>query len=684
MNSDSIAQIDELGRDRFAKQIVHSLLASFDAINESIVIGICGQWGSGKSTLLYFIENHLNSAYSNDHNKYEIISFNSWANTGIDDLQRSFLETIINSLDNIKWKKPIKDANNSFKKYLKYLNYIKFIKHVHPIAANIVDAIDDYTNKVSVNTIDEIKAQADKLIKEKGIKLYILIDDLDRLTPEEVTTLFKILKLNVNFINTFFIIAYDKEIIINALEKEYGNNGEKYLEKIIQVDFLVPQLLDEQIEDIFFKKLKDIFLHLNIKYDERNFFSLWRHHGLKEYFNNLRDIKRFFNTLSFSLPNIGEEINIYDFLALEAIKVFDYKAYEKVYLDIVVIKRKAIWASISFDHEAVAKYPNATTQSILTYLFVRKNAHGFYEDPLNAKRVRDSEYFQRYFSLNISSKDVTEEKLKLFFTEGSNKQELLKDILENGKIKNFLRRLGDNNLDKFYKLKDERIFYDFLEFWEQRPNDITIELDEYIWHGYFNIAHAFTNKFNGARLALKELFLNWNDPRPMRFVFMYFINLFEIEGRSDKQFHSKVREQLDLMKDELIKNFNEYLVKHMTNYFFDYTRENPNWICNLFINAFALNFKNEYIIQTEKYFGIPNWSANLIKYNFLFLDSETGKPTNMHFDKKDVFFPDNLLELFIKSAKKIKKGALNTDDKEIVDFFLKNVDKEQKYLKRRG
>lgn len=673
MNSDGIAKIDQLGRNKFADQIVKSLISSFDAINESIVIGICGEWGSGKSTLLSFIEDHLNTAYSNDHDKYEIISFNSWANTGTNELQRSLLESIIHSLDTIKWKESIEDANNSFKKYLKYLNYLKFIKHVHPIAENIVDAIDDYTNKVSINTIDEIKEQADKLIKQKGIKLYILIDDLDRLTPEEITSLFKVLKLNINFINTFFIIAYDKEIVINALESAYGKNGEKYLEKIIQADFLIPQLLEEQIEEIFFKNMKDIFLHLNIKYDERKVFSVWKYHGLREYFNNLRDIKRFFNTLFFSLPNIAEEINVYDFISLEAIKVFDHGSYEKIYADTRIIRRRAIWESISYNEETIALYTNTTTQSILRYLFIVKTNYAFYKDSLNAKRLKDSEFFERYFSLYISSKDVTEEKLKLFLTKDSNKKEILKEILENGKIKNFLRRLSDNDLGKYYQLDDEKIFFEFLGFWDNYPDEITPELDEYIWNSYFNIAHAFTDKFKGAKLAIKELFLNWGNPMPMRFVFNYFINLFEVEGRTDKQFHSQVREQVDLMSEELQTSFKEYLLKLASNYLYSFSRDNPNWITILFINAYALNCKSEYIIEAERYFKNANFLVNLIKFNFLMIESESNKPIDIRLDKKDIFFPNNLYHVFMDSLKTIKKGALNETDQEYVDFFLKHI-----------
>ena len=454
--------IDELGRDKFAAQLVNSLMSSFDAVNESIVVGVSGSWGSGKSTLLSFIKNHLDIAYKSNSDSYQVITFNSWANTGIEEIERSLLESIIQALDKIKWKEPLEEANNSFKKYLKYLNYLKVIKHVHPVAKSILEAVDEYVKQVPVHSITEIKEQADKLIKEKGIKLYVLVDDLDRLSPEEITNLFKVIKLNINIINTFFIIAYDKEVVIDALRHQYGKNGEKYLEKIIQTEFLIPQLLNEQIEQIFFKNLKGIFSKFTIEYDEGKFFSIWNHYGLREYFKNIRDTKRYFNNLLFSLPNIGTEININDFISLEAIKTFDYKAYERIYDEVTITTRKAIWTSTSFDEATISQFENATTQSLLRYLFINEGANS--RKSLNDKRLRDPEFFQRYFALSISSTDITEENLKHFFTVGSDKNRLLKETLQSERMENFLRRLMDSDLNQYYKVNDEQLFYNFLQF----------------------------------------------------------------------------------------------------------------------------------------------------------------------------------------------------------------------------
>jgi predicted KAP-like P-loop ATPase len=176
--------------------------------------------------------------------------------------------------------------------------------------------------------------------------------------------------------------------VIDALESQFKTNGERYLEKIIQVDFTVPQILESQIEELFFSRLQHLLRGLNFKFTETDFYTIWRYHGLKEFFKSIRDLNRYFNSLIFSLPNIVREINIHDFLVLEAIKVFDFNAYEKLYKDVLLHKRKAIWASISFDEGAILKYTDETTQSLLKHLFIQKHIFSGRESP-NDKRIKD-------------------------------------------------------------------------------------------------------------------------------------------------------------------------------------------------------------------------------------------------------------------------------------------------------
>ncbi|WP_316828738.1 P-loop NTPase fold protein [Pedobacter miscanthi] len=227
ISADRPASEDILGRERFAAQIVKSISTFFGNQKESLVVGISGKWGSGKSTLLDYIKNHLDVLHKDNGDNYKVLSFNSWGHTAGNDLERGFLEKVVQTVSGLNWKDKVLGANDKFKKYLGYLDYVKFVGIFNSTVKNVLDVAEEYRKNVEAVSLEEVRLEANKLLEESGTRLYILIDDLDRLTPKEVTTLFRILKVNLNLSNTIFMVAYDKQVVVQALEREYGVDGEK-------------------------------------------------------------------------------------------------------------------------------------------------------------------------------------------------------------------------------------------------------------------------------------------------------------------------------------------------------------------------------------------------------------------------------------------------------------------------
>ena len=59
-------------------------------------------------------------------------------------------------------------------------------------------------------SIQSLKERIDDVLKNSTTKVFIIIDDIDRLLPKEIANIFRLIKLNANFKNTFFFLAYDK------------------------------------------------------------------------------------------------------------------------------------------------------------------------------------------------------------------------------------------------------------------------------------------------------------------------------------------------------------------------------------------------------------------------------------------------------------------------------------------
>jgi hypothetical protein len=672
--TDELATKDLLGRKQFAKHITTSLLTSFDKVEESIVVGICGRWGSGKSTLLSYLDDCIKDYFSNDSERFRIINFNSWEVIGLDDLQINLIAKIVSELEAVNWKTKLRDTNATVKKNLEWLpKWIRPFEDV-PLAKGFVKTIATYLEEPTKKSLDEIKKKARSLIKEKEIKIFVLIDDIDRLTPQEITTVFKVIKLNANFLNTIFIVAYDKEVVINALNHQFSENGESYLEKIIQVDFVIPEILGEQLEEVFFDKMKLLSEKYNFAKEQQAIYNAWRYRGLKEYFTTIRDVKRFFNSLLFSLPNIFNDVNIVDFILLEAIKVFDYNAYEKLYSEFLIIQRQAIWHSIFFDDQTIDAYNSLTTRNILKYLFTSNHNFNSRDNSPNAKHLKDPEIFPRYFTLYINSKDVSEEAISRFFMAGTNRSNILTEVLQNGKMENFLRRLSDPELRKFYQIDSPTIFNSFIDFWDKNDESITSSLDQLIWDSFFNMAHSFKNDFEGANEAISVLFLHISSVTSAKFIFNYFILKFQDENEGGSQIKGAVKHKIDICIPELEANFIEYIKRNFSHYLWHTDIGKEKFVTNLFLYSFAKFCPEEYKKEILRYYlHRPAFLAFIVKSYFVAIDTLSKKPGRIYLDKKDILLPNELYSEFLLALKNIKQGALSAENTEYVKYFLDAV-----------
>lgn len=671
LTNDLIAAEDVLERKPFAKNIVQSIVQSSAVVDESIVVGICGKWGSGKSTLIHFIETEIKNYYAADTTSYKIIQFNSWANSSENDLQRSLLETILRNIEKTSWKKTVRAASDKIAKYLRYLEYVKYLKYTHPVVSNWFSGIDQLRQKKNILSVDELKDSVNDLIRTNKIKLFITIDDLDRLDHKEIVTVFKALKLSVNFLNTTFFVAYDKQVVVNALKDTYGENAEEYLEKIIQVDFAVPELLDEQVENLFFDRIRDILKLNEIEVKEADIFSLWKYHGLRLCFQNPRDVKRYTNSLILSLPNVKNNVNALDFLALEAIKVFDYNAYNQLYEGLLDHKRASIMRNSDIRREYLDKINTTISKSLIDYLFNNHPGANMFNAGLIHKRLKDTEFFQRYFTLSISLRDITEEEFVNFVNAGTSKTQILGTAYDNGRIKNLLRRIGDPSLRENMLFKDEYIFRDFLNFWDNYKV-ISSDLDELLWHAYFNMANSFADRLKGAKRAIEELEMSLNSDQPMRLLFNHLIFANLREGKMDSAYYQALYDEIKINEGRLFNSFIGNMKKTCGNYFHKINNRTDDYTCVLFLESFVTYCTEEYNDQVKHSIDKLPFIIFMLRHFLLRIDVISERPFDIEYSKTNILLPGDLFDKFLQQLNDIKTSLLSENEKELVEYFKTN------------
>lgn len=442
LSADPKAKVDQLNRHKFAQDIARLLVLSAPDANESLVFGLNGSWGSGKSSLLGFIQEEIKGFYKQDTNNelgvYEIFEFNPWMFSGQEQLQRYFLGELFRKLGGKEGK--FKEAVNRLSKFVK-----RFVPTKQLLPEEWEEAVEKIIAALSgEETIEQLKKAVDELLIEENLRLYIIMDDIDRLSPDEIVQVFQLVKLNANFKNTIFLLAYDKEVVVSALEQKFKGQGERYLAKIVQADYTLPEMLEEQVENLFFRELENRLKSLKIPFIPAELMHFWQRHGMKKFFQTPRDIHRYLNGLVFRLPVVWQDVNVAQFLVVEAIRTFDFGGFQNMYeISLDCLRKTHHFPSFRDDDVwTKGRFSDPTTLELVRELAKRPTPDSLREMYVDVKKdVFTNDGFERYFSLQLSKKDVSEQEFRDFLTYPEESLLRLQAIHINGRLKNLFRRL---------------------------------------------------------------------------------------------------------------------------------------------------------------------------------------------------------------------------------------------------
>ena len=167
------------------------------------------------------------------------------------------------------------------------------------------------------------------MIEEK-LKIIVSIDDIDRLSEEEIIAVFQLVKALADFPNTIYLLAFDYEVVIHALSKIQYGDGKAYLEKVIQVPFEIPTPSITSIHESLFSKLNKILGDISDeRWDKATWVELFQY-GLKKYIRSIRDVIRYTNVFSLKYDLLKDETNPVDLLGLTCLQVFEPVLYSRL------------------------------------------------------------------------------------------------------------------------------------------------------------------------------------------------------------------------------------------------------------------------------------------------------------------------------------------------------------------
>lgn len=318
-----------------------------------LTVGIFGTWGTGKTSLMKMIKEGVQeSEYNGLPENYTVTWFDAWKYDKEETLWRSFLLCVLSAIRETAIKN---DDNHEELDRLETMLYraidiekvggvkidllklggifakgtmqlgLSFIpggpllsklsEEIQKLGAkaltnDVTEAIQRERTKIHIDQIlflEQFQNKFRKLVKthitEKGGRLIVFVDDLDRCLAEKSIQVLEAIKLFLDVEDCVFVLGLDQEVIARAIEVKYKESVEKqenekqenenqrkftiegvrYLEKIIQLPFQIPPIESTDMSD-FVKKLSSDWPHE----DCPKVFSI----GLG---NNPRQIKRTVN-----------------------------------------------------------------------------------------------------------------------------------------------------------------------------------------------------------------------------------------------------------------------------------------------------------------------------------------------------------------------------------------------------
>jgi len=417
--------------------------------SDCLVIGVLGKWGEGKSSVVNMALSEL--VINSDVNSHHVLYFNPWNFENSSFVIQSFLVELKKELIKLIGNEEYEETGSRLDTYI---DLISGKPEANDIEGDVFESIGN------------LKEEIDKQLATISSKIIVVIDELDRLSGNEIKMVFKLVKSIGSFSNLIYVIPFDKAYVIDQIKDD--TIGDQYLKKIFQIQIELPPVSYVEMYEVLTKSLVKYSRSSGENGLESN--AKWKkifQSGLRDYFQNLRDVYSFLNSLDIYMNLKAKDLDDLDFIAIVAIKLFDPQLYDYIgnnrngYLfpwdqmseknqsdsslsdrrlallkdsfELSIIKNK-----ISFDEFIYALFPGFKNKLKTSTEEIRKyRIKGYICSPL---------HFSQFLFYPLSEKIITNNELELIL-ESSNDfdsfTEKLKNLIQENKAHTFLDRLED-------------------------------------------------------------------------------------------------------------------------------------------------------------------------------------------------------------------------------------------------
>jgi hypothetical protein len=421
------ANQDMLGRDRFAKRVA-AVINEIRQVEASSVLAIVGPWGSGKSSVINLACAELKTLDSS----WKVCPARIWASPDASGVIAEIFAAIRSALPDDR------RASKALDLLGKYAPLVTPALSLVPVVGNLLQGLAGNATKLVASRqtqrpmqhlFDEITGELEKL----RLRILVVLDDVDRLQPDELLVLFKAIRQVAPFPGVYYLLAYDEQTVVGILTDTpiAHHNQDRalaYLEKIVQVPLAMPPVEYYYARKLLTGGLNDTLLYpgwVQFTGEQESLFRELYDMMLQRTLAEPRPVNRFLRQVAAYLPLIDPaELDLVDLLTLIHLRSFAPTTHRLLARSKAALTsaepapdlfrqaldwciqgecgdvRDEVQAALATLFPALQDNSGNVTSSIRVKMdfFARQKA----------KRVSVAEYFDRYFLLGLAITDVSD------------------------------------------------------------------------------------------------------------------------------------------------------------------------------------------------------------------------------------------------------------------------------------
>jgi len=303
---------DALARAKSARTFAEQVL-SLD-LSEGAVAGVLGPWGAGKTSFINLARPHLENGAAG------MVDFNPWLFSGAAQLADKFFAQVSAKLR----RRHLTGLGREFERYAEVLSEITWAPVVGPWAERVRVLARALTSlrRRHGEDLDASRRRVEKALRDLKKPLVVVLDDIDRLSSEEICDVFKLVRLTACFPNIVYILAFDRIRVEESLSRR-GMPGRDFLAKILQLAVDLPVIPDEVLTKEIIEAIDEVLSPISNPgpFDSHRWPDVLME-IIRPLIKNLRDVRRFAAAVYGTVHDLDGQVALVDVLALEAVRVF--------------------------------------------------------------------------------------------------------------------------------------------------------------------------------------------------------------------------------------------------------------------------------------------------------------------------------------------------------------------------